>query len=148
MAFQFPLQAVLHFRQGVERQQELRLIAANLDVARMRRALEDADLRLQEARAQRGQRLQAGTTAAELAFALSCEATLGRQRVHLEGELVRLQRLRDEQQKIFQQGRRQRETLESVRDLQFHQYERAVARREQRELDEQFLMRRTLLGRG
>jgi flagellar export protein FliJ len=148
MASHFPLQAVLHFRQSIEHQHELRLRAANQQVARARHILDQLDARLLQLHTRWSQDVAAGTSGAELRFALSCEATLRQQRQVVQNELLRLQNLRDEQQRIFQQARRDRETFESLRDYQLREYRREAARREQRQLDDLFLLRQAYLRRG
>jgi flagellar export protein FliJ len=148
MAFHFPLQAVFHFRQSVEHQQELRLRAANQQVARVRHLLDQLDDRIRQLQIRESQELGAGTTSAELRFALWGEASLREQRQNAERELLRWQNLRDQQQKIFQQARRERETFESLRDHQLREYQRDAARREQRQLDDLFLLRQAFLRRG
>jgi flagellar protein FliJ len=148
MAFHFPLQAVFHFRQSVEHQQELRLRAANQQVARVRHVLDQIDDRIRQVQIRESQELGVGTTSAELRFALGCEAALRQQRQDAERELLRWQSLRDQQQKIFQQARRERETFESLRDHQLREYQRDAARREQRLLDDFFLLRQAYLRRG
>ena len=148
MAFHFPLQAVFHFRQSVEHQQELRLRAANQQVAKVRRLVDHLEEQLRQLRLRESQELGAGTTSAELRFALGCNASLRQQRQDAERELLRWQNLRDQQQKIFQQARRERETFESLRDHQLREYQRDALRREQRQLDDLFLMRQAYLRRG
>jgi flagellar export protein FliJ len=148
MAFHFPLQAVFHFRQSVEHQQELRLRAANQQVAKVRHGIEQIDERLRLMQAREAQELQAGTTAAELRFALGWEASLRQLRQETERELARWEKLRDQQQRIFQQARRERETFESLRDQQLCDYQRDAARREQRQLDDLFLLRQAYLRRS
>ena len=148
MAFRFPLQAILHFRQSVEHQQELRLRAANQQVARGQHGVEQLDLRRRELQAARAQELGAGVTAAELRFGLQCEAELERQRRELEVQRVRLQQQREQQREVFRQARRARETLEAVRDEQLRRYRQEAARREQRRLDDLFLLRREYLRRS
>jgi flagellar biosynthesis chaperone FliJ len=71
-----------------------------------------------------------------------------RRRRELEQQLVRMQQLRDQQREVFHQARRAREMLESVRDRQLRGYDRDALRREQRSLDDQFLLRREYLRRG
>jgi flagellar export protein FliJ len=142
MPFRFPLEAVLHFRKGIEHQQELRLRAANQQVIRVRHAIEQLDGRVRQARAASAQELAGGTTAAEIGFALAGQALLSSQRQSLEHELVRLEGLRDQQQRVYQQARRQRETFESLRNHQQREYQRNELRREQRTLDDLFLLRR------
>ncbi|MGA8199820.1 MAG: flagellar FliJ family protein [Candidatus Sulfotelmatobacter sp.] len=148
MPFRFSLQAVLHFRQSMERQQELRLRAANQQVARGQHGIEQIELRRGALQSEQSRGLGAGITAAELRFGLQCEAELLRHRKELELQLARLQQLRDQQREIFQQARRARETLESVRDQQLKFYKQEAARREQRSLDDLFLLRREYLRRG
>jgi|ERR1700690_477274 flagellar export protein FliJ len=148
MAFHFPLQAVFHFRQSVEHQQELRLRTANQQVARARRVVEQFDERIRQVQLRQSQELGAGTTSAEMRFALTGEAALRLQRQDAERDLARWQNLRDQQQKIFQLARRERETFESLRDHQLHEYERDARRREQRQLDDLFLLRQSYLKRG
>ena len=148
MAFHFPLQAVLHFRKSLEHQQELRLRAANQQVARVRHLIEQMDQRRRQLDSTQTQQLSSGTTAAELQFGLLCDSELLRHRVVLEQELGRLQQLREQQRQVFQQARRARETLESLRDQQFRVYQKESARREQRSLDDLFLMRREYLRRS
>jgi len=148
MAFHFALQAVLHLRQSIEHQQELRLRAANQQVARVQHLIEQMDGRRKELQSAQSKELSSGMTAVELQFGLLCEAELLRHRRELEQQLVRLQQAREQQREIFRQARRTRETLESVRDRQLVVYQKDAARREQRRLDDLFLLRREYLRRG
>ncbi|MGA2414033.1 MAG: flagellar export protein FliJ [Candidatus Sulfotelmatobacter sp.] len=148
MPFQFPLQDVLHFRQSIEHQQELRLRAANQQVARVQHLIEEADAQRQNLYANRSQELSQGVSAAELQFGLLYEKDLLRQRKELEPQLAQSQQLRDQQREIFRRARQARETLESVRDRQLELYKKDAARREQRSLDDLFLLRREYLRRG
>lgn len=148
MPFHFALQAVLHFRQSIEHQQELRLRAAQQQVMRVQHLIEQMDARRQELYNTQSKQLGEGVTAAELRFELRCDAELLRHRAELAAQLVRLQHLREEQRKVFQLARRGRETLESVRDRQLELYEQKAARREQQRQDDLFLLRREYLRRG
>ena len=148
MPFHFPLQAVLHYRQSMEHQQEIRLRAANQQVARAQHLIEQMDLQRKELRSMEMEELSSGTSAAELQFGLLREAAMLRRRRELEQQLIRVQQLRDQQREIFQQARRAREMLESLRDQQLHLYKKDVSRREQRSLDDLFLMRREYLRRS
>jgi flagellar export protein FliJ len=148
MAFHFPLQAVLHFRQSIEHQQEVRLRAANQMVARVRHLMEQMDAQRQGLHSAQIKKLSSGMTAVELQFELLCEVELLRHRRELEQQLTRLQQLREQQREIFQQARRARETLEAVREEQLRAYRMQAARREQRNLDDLFRQRRYYLRRG
>jgi len=148
MAFHFPLESVFHFRQSVEHQQELRLRAANQQVARARHLIEHLDQQIATERSRQAQHLAAGMTSAELRFSLFSEAALQDLRRTAQQELLRLQALCDQQQRIFRQARRERETFESLRNRIRREYERDQNRREQRQLDEMFLLRQANLRRG
>jgi flagellar protein FliJ len=145
MPFRFPLQALLHLRQSLEHQQELRLRAANQQVARVRYALEQLDGRVRQTQTLFSQNLAGGTTGAELSFLRTTEGLLHAQRQEVEHELSRCQHVRDQQERVFRQARRERETFESLRDEQLRDYEREQARRQQRQLDDLFLMRKIYL---
>jgi flagellar export protein FliJ len=142
MPFHFSLHAILHLYQSLEHQQELRLRAANQQVARVRHVIEQLDAVKQQNRARQSQELQAGTTSAELEFTRNMASALMKRRGELEVELVRAQQVRDEQQRNFHIARRRRETLSSLRESQLKNYQREAARREQRQADDAFLLRR------
>jgi|SRR5579863_43254 len=148
MPFHFPLQTVLHYRQSMEHQQELKLRAANQQVARAQHLIEQMDLQRKELRSMEMEELSSGTSAAELQFGLLREAAMLRRQREFEQQLIRVQQLRDQQREIFQQARRAREMLESLRDQQLQLYKEDAARREQRSLDDLFLMRREYLRRS
>lgn len=148
MAFRFPLQAVLHFRQSIEHQQELRLRAATQMVTRLGQLMEQMDAQRQELHSAQTRKLSAGMTAVELQFELLCQGELLRRRRELEQQLVRLEQVREQQREIFQQARRARETLEAVRDQQFRVHQKQARRREQRSLDDLFLLQRGYRQRG
>lgn len=140
MPFRFPLQALLHLRQSIEHQQELRLRTANQQVARVRHALEQLDSHIVQTHTLSSHYLARGTTGAELSFLQSMEGSLLAQRKELEHELQRCQHVRDQQERVFRQARRERETLESLQTQQLCDYQRDQARHEQRQLDDLFLM--------
>jgi len=148
MAFHFPLQAVLHYRESLEHQQELRLRAANQQMARVRHLIDQMDVHRRQLHSIHSRELTSGTTAAELRFGLLCDAELLRHRQALEQQLLLIEKARDQQREIFQQARRARETLEGVRDQQFRVYKKDSARRQQRSLDDLFLLRREYLRRS
>lgn len=148
MPFRFPLQALLHFRQSLEHQQELRLQAANQRVARVRHALDQLDSRIHQTKMLSSQYLATGTTGAELSFLQASDGLLHGQRQELEQELLRCQHLRDQQERVFRQARRERETFENLRSQHLRAYRLDQARREQRLLDDLFLMRKTYTEAG
>lgn len=140
MPFHFPLESVLHLRQSVEHQQELRLRAMNRQLNKLRHSIEQVDARIRELHMRSAENLAAGTTAAELRFVLTTEISLRRQGQKLDEELIRLRAARDQQENIFRRARRERETFESLRERQRSAYGQEKKRREQRHMDDLFLL--------
>jgi flagellar protein FliJ len=145
MPFRFPLEAVLHFRQSQEHQQELRFRSLNQQVARMRHLIEQIEERIRHSQTRARAEMDKGTTAAEIRFALDGTITLRQLRQDMERERVRLQHLCDQQRKVLQQARRERETYERLREQQLQEYNRSQNRRQQRQFDDMFLLRRSYL---
>lgn len=142
MAFRFALQSVLHLRESLEHQQELRLRAANQRMVKVRHQILQAEQQLRGLALTQAQELGTGTTAAELMFDAQCEAALHRHLRELTQQLAAAKKACDQQREIFQQAKREREKLENVRDQLARIYRKQAARREQRALDDLFLMRR------
>ncbi|HTZ82421.1 MAG TPA: flagellar FliJ family protein [Candidatus Acidoferrales bacterium] len=142
MAFHFPLQAVLHLRQSLEHQQELRLRAANQQVSAMRHLVDAIDLAIRHFEIVSHKAMTKGIRVSELHFNLALKSAFESRRQQANLELHRAQNLRDQQQRIFQQLHREREILEALRDQQLQEYERAALRRQQSQTDELFLLRR------
>ncbi|HVN18437.1 MAG TPA: flagellar FliJ family protein [Dongiaceae bacterium] len=148
MAFRFPLESLLHLCQSLEHQQELRLRAANQQVLRVRHLIEQLESRIQKDQLEVARNVTSGLTGAEIRFELEVQRRLQHSRQQLQLDLSRVVHLRDEQQKLFGQARRKRQTYETLRDEQFHQHQREQTRRDQRLLDELFLYRQAFRKRG
>jgi flagellar export protein FliJ len=142
MAFSFPLASVLRFRKSLERNQELRLVAANHDVARVAQQIADVDACRAALLKREAQQLQSETTGAELQFETLCRETLKQYRAQLEAEQRRLEKVRDGCRKAHQEARKAREVLEILREQQLAVYRQNELRQDQRQLDDLFLMRR------
>lgn len=148
MAFRFSLQAVLHLRQSIEHLLELRLLAANQQVARVQQEISLLDDYMRRLQLEASGELVMGTTAAQMKFALEVQEHLQQARQRLELELLRVTRLRDQQQQAFQRARQEREKFEILREHQWQEYRRDQDRREQKLLDELFLARQAYRRRG
>jgi len=145
MVFRFSLQTLLRIRQSREQQQELRLRATNQRVAAVREEIARIDQRIELGRTAQRHRLQTGTIAVELQFERLCAEVLGEHRVRMIKELALREKHRDEERARFEQLRRERETVEALRDRQLLLYQQESRRREQRQLDDLFLLRHQYL---
>lgn len=148
MPFCFPLQAILELRRSQEHQHELRLRAIHQQIAKIRHFLDHLQRQIVLIRNDEAERLQQGAAAAELRFTFLCEQSVNRQVQRAETDLARLNSLREQQQRIFQQARRERETLENLRDQQLAEFTLDRVRRQQRSLDDLFLLRRAFRQRS
>ncbi len=143
MAFQFTLEAVRRFRQSVEDRERLRL--ESLLVRRTGLLLELE--RSRQARLQLQQHLQRGlignpTPAAEIHFGVARLDAIASRQKRLQRQLQELQAAVAEQNSRFQQERRKREVLDSLRESQLREYRIRQQRREQAQLDELHLLGR------
>ncbi len=139
MAFRFSLQTVLQFRQSLEHQEELRLRIVNQSLQKIRHQIEQIDSCRMRAEQVLSDQIARGTTGAEILAELETKLQLEQQRRHFESELSRLENVRKQQQHHFQEARRQRQTLDNLRDHRRHEYVRETARQQQRILDDLYL---------
>jgi flagellar export protein FliJ len=148
MAFRFPLEVLLRVRQGLERKQELRLQEANLRVAIVLRQIGDVHTGMENIEARRRPQLESGISAAELQFDVLCHSVLTERQRVLEKQLVEAEADRNSRNEDFQQARRQREVMDTLRLHQLQDYRQEEARQDQRRLDDLFLLRRAYLRRS
>lgn len=142
MAFHFTLQSLLRLWRSRERQERRKLeaLAARMGALRTerRRVAEEATA----ARRQTGVRLDDGMTAAELHFAAACEGNRSR---YLQWLQERMKAAEDEhraQMAAYQAAERQCKILENLRRRQLEAFRLEETRREQKQLDENFLLGR------
>ena len=148
MAFRFPLEVLLRLRQGMERQQELRLQAANHRVAMLRLQIEDVRNEIGNIEARRDPQRESGISAAELQFDLLCRSVLAERQNTLQKQLVEAEAYRRARSEDFKQARLQREVMDVLRRQRLEDYRQEEARQDQRRLDDLFLLRRAYLRRN
>jgi len=148
MAFRSSLDTLLRVRRGLERQQELLLQQANARVATLQQELVRIRSQIDADAVRELQHLQSGLTAAELHFDLLCRSALFLRRRQIEGELLQAEALREARGQSFRGARQQREILETLREQQLAAYRQESDRRDQRRIDDLFLLRRAYLPRA
>lgn len=140
MAFRFPFDTILRFRQSVARQEELRLHHANEEVERVRSAIARLDTYSGDRAAALVREMLQSLSGAELRFAQVCAESLTMGRKNLQRELERREQERDRQIRVLCEARVAHETLKSLRDRQLRSYRIDSRRDEQRRIDEIFLL--------
>jgi len=144
MAFQFPLQAILRLRRGLERMERLKLESLASEQARAKRELELIVAQSLESRRRFQERMLHETIGSELQFEDGrADREAAAQRA-LKNRIVELEQLRLKQVQVYTKTRQNREVLESLRDKKFEVYRQDLLRREQQGLDDLFLMRQNL----
>jgi len=148
MAFRFTLEVLLRVRQGLERQHELRLQEANHRLFRLRQQIEDMHGEMENIVAQRRPQLESGVSAAELQFDFLCRTVLIERQHALEKQMAEAEAYQHSCRVDFQQARRQREVMDTLRLHQWQDHNQQEARQDQRRLDDLFLLRRSYLPRS
>ncbi|MGB8885538.1 MAG: hypothetical protein WCC87_02395 [Candidatus Korobacteraceae bacterium] len=144
MAFRFTLEAVLRYRRSLEDREQMRLqplLARRAALQQERQRAREARLRLQTALHQGLER--APVPAIEIQFSGVCLRGLEGGEALLQSQLQQLQSEITQQTARYQQERRKREVLESLRDGQLRDYRLRQQRREQALRDEMYLLGRT-----
>jgi flagellar export protein FliJ len=142
MAFQFSLATVLRIRGIIEEREERMLQKILFEIAQTLETLARTKAEI------------AGSDASRLAdtfkpfLGRSLHATYGevkalvQSREDLEGQIEKLEQLRDRQLIVYQRARRNREMLTDMREEKRDAYESDVARTEQKTLDDNYIARR------
>jgi flagellar export protein FliJ len=145
MAFHFLLQTLLRFRRNCEHREKLQLAAINRQIVHVRLQMDAVVQEKVAARNRLGQNLARGILATELRETECFEMLLALRQESLARQLVKLEQLRREQQRVYEEAWRQSQILENLRDRQERLYYQEQARREQEAVDEQYLARRRFM---
>ena len=148
MPFRFHLESILRLRESLEHREELLLQNANHRVAQLQGEIEACTRELQQRVIEFQKRMAQGAFASELQFELFVSHALENRQQVLGADLKKLELLRDQQRERYQKARRERETLEAIRQHEVESYRIREQRRTQRTLDEEFLRRRDFQRRG
>ncbi|MGB7553059.1 MAG: flagellar FliJ family protein [Candidatus Korobacteraceae bacterium] len=143
MAFQFTLEAIRRYRQSLEDGERLRLESLLARRTTLLHELEQsttAGLQLQQD-LQRSL-IASPIPAAEIHFSSARLDAIANRRALLQRQMEELQVAISQQMLRFQQARRQREVLDSLRDSQLREYRMQQQRRDQAQLDELHLLGR------
>lgn len=141
MSFKFSLAPVLQLRKSIERREEVALKAAQLEVARVRRRIDELTDEMAQAIQARGKALQNSTTANHLqSMQIEINAAIEAKQTLLE-TLQTLNLQRDNQMKIYKEAHRGRRVLTELRLQKRSLYEQEELRRQQKQIDDIFASR-------
>jgi flagellar export protein FliJ len=142
MSFRFSLAGVLRYRESIEQREYFVLEKIQQEVNRVDQRIREVEADYSTATQNRAAELAKGVRAAELQATYEYQRAL---ELQIEALRVRLQELKtkwSQQLATYQLARRNRETLDKLREKQFDLYTREQAKREQAVIDDLFLSRR------
>jgi len=145
MSFQFSLAAVLRYRESIEQREYFALERTQQEIARTEAGIHQIEQDCAKATQDRAAELAKGTRAADVEAAYEYQTALEQQLEALRALLQELKMKWRQQLASYTAARRNRETLEKLREKQLDAYSREQAKREQSVMDDIFLARR---GRG
>jgi flagellar export protein FliJ len=141
LAFRFSLATLLRLWQSRERYERRKLEALAARVGALRAEMRRIELAAIETRHAAGARLGAGVPAAELHFATECQANRQEYLAKLSDRLKAAENERLAQMAIYQSAERQTKIFENLRRRQYETFRLEEARRQQKQMDELFLLR-------
>jgi len=142
MSFHFPLAAVLRYRESIEQREYFALERTQQEIARVEARIYQLEQESAKATRDRALDLAKGTRAADVHSAYEYQTALERQLDALRALLQELKTKWRQQLAAYDLARRNRETLERLREKQLDAYRREQAKREQAVMDDTFLSRR------
>jgi flagellar export protein FliJ len=142
MSFQFPLATVLRYRESIEQREYFALERTQQEIARVEVRIRQVEEDCARAGQNRDAELAKGIRAADVQSAYEFQSALGQQLGALRALLQELRIKWRQQLASYDLARRNRETLEKLRDKQRDAYSREQAKREQAVIDDLFLSRR------
>jgi flagellar FliJ protein len=142
MGFQFSLATVLRVRGILEEQEERMLQRILFEIGQTREALASTGSALEAADAARREDVFKPIIGRTLHASYGEIEELKQNKKDLEEKIGKLEQLRDQQLKIYEKARRNREMLTDMREEKRSAYDSEVARLEQKTLDDVFISRR------
>jgi flagellar export protein FliJ len=141
MPFRFRLDAVLRFRESVERTEEAALHRIVREIAEAQFELQQVDLKQADIREQRERELAQKLPAVHLLEIAEREQQLGQVADRLRSQLQQLDLQRVKQMAVYQSAHQDRQVLSELREQQQRSYGMDQRRQEQKMLDDMFLAR-------
>ncbi len=142
MAFDFPLQAVLRYRESIEQREYFFLEKIQQEINQVEVKIRQAEADCAAAIQNRSADLTKGVLSADVQSAYNYQKALEQQITALRALWQELKAKWRQQLATYSMARRNREMLEKLRENQLAAYTQEKARREQAVIDDIFLSRR------
>ena len=143
MSFQFPLATVLRYRESIEQREYFALEKIQQEIVQVELKISQAEDDRSAAAKSRAGELAQGTHAIAIQSAYEYEKALDQEVERLRVEWRELKIKWRQQLASYELARRNRETLEKLREKQLNVYTQEQTKREQAAIDDLFLARRS-----
>jgi flagellar export protein FliJ len=142
MAFQFPLATVLRFRSVLEEREERMLQRILFEISQVQETLARIDARIADSDASRRTAVFKPSVGHDLHASYGEVKELQQNKKDLEGQIRKLEQLRDRQFLSYAAARRDREMLTGMLEEKRSEYDSDMARGEQKTIDDNYIARR------
>lgn len=142
MAFRFSLATLLKLREIAEQREERLLGQIQGQIVQSRQSLADLAARREGLFRMREEALQQSTSAVDLLNSYEQVRVVERLEESSRAQLAKLETLRDQQMKIYQDAHRKAEVLTEMRGDQKELFYKELAKKEQGVMDDNFSSRR------
>jgi len=142
MAFHFPLATVLRVRESLEKKEQQALDQCYRHLYMVQKRLSETDARVKRLREEYADRLATGTKAAGAQCLIEEQLRVEQLRDTILKQLTQAQQALQEQLARFRAARQQREVITELRRSAYWEWSRHEAQREQRLVDDLYLLRR------
>jgi flagellar export protein FliJ len=141
MAFHYRLEALLRLQRSVEHQEENRLLACMVQVAKAREELRAWEEWRWQRKREACSEAAGGSSGALLRFAAEWDEAARRGEKQMQEGLKAAEATAQKQRQVYREARQKREILEGLKDRQESVYSIEQLRQVQRSLDEAHLLR-------
>ena len=142
MAFRFPLQALLRFRESFEHRERLLLELATREVVRARQQAVEVKNQRTAGLDEMSRNLANGLVGVELHFEVASDTAWARRLATLAKEVESLDAQRKNRLEAYQKAQQQLKIMENLKSRWMAAYRLEQERRTQQQMDEMFLIRR------
>ncbi len=146
MPFAYRLEVLLRLQHSLERQEENRLLACVVRVARLKAELQSWEAARFARKRRIMEELETGATGVVLQIAADWDFAARRKQSDVRKQIEAAEQLRLQQMRVYREARQKREVLDGLREQQQTVYNQEELRKMQQTLDEMYLVR-TFFGR-
>ena len=144
--FQFQLEPVLNYKQQTLDSLLIELGTLQAQVRAQEKIRAEADARLADFEAEYAEKREMGLTIVEAMECQSCQQVLDRRARQEKEKLLHLQKQAENNRRQVVEARKETRSLEKLREVRLSEYDKAVAKEEEKTLDDLTAAKRAQAG--